>query len=74
MHRLALVLPVRTPRDVRVPFASCAELLAEDAGRGVPLWQHAVAYEMQRGGLEDREVTAMMVDNPTLRTIAALVF
>ena len=62
VHRLAPVLPVRTPRDVRVPFASCAELLAEDAGRGVPLWQHAVAYEMERGGLEDREVTAMMVD------------
>ena len=62
VHRLAPVLPVRTPRDVRVPFASCAELLAEDAGRGVPLWQHAVAYEMQRGGLGDHEVTAMMVD------------
>ncbi|MFM8577358.1 MAG: L-serine ammonia-lyase, iron-sulfur-dependent, subunit alpha [Planctomycetaceae bacterium] len=62
VHRLAPILPVLTPRNVRVPFTSCAELLAEDAGRGLPLWRHAVAYEMQRGGLGEHEVIAMMTD------------
>ena len=62
VHRLAPVLPVRSPRDASVPFRSAAELVAADAGRGVPLWRHAVAYEMQRGGLTESEVLAMMID------------
>ena len=62
VHRLAPVLPVLTGRDSRVPFSSAAELLAADAGRGIPLWRHAVAYEMQRGGLAERDVIARMVE------------
>ena len=56
------VLPVPTRCSSRVPFSSAAELLAHDAGRGLPLWQHAVAYECQRGGLTEDRVHAMMVD------------
>lgn len=62
IHRLAPVLPVRSPRDATVPFTSAAELVAADGGRDLPLWRHAVAYEMQRGGLSEPEVLAMMVD------------
>ncbi|MFM9057859.1 MAG: L-serine ammonia-lyase, iron-sulfur-dependent, subunit alpha [Planctomycetaceae bacterium] len=62
VHRLAPVLPVLTGRDSRVPFSSAAALLAADAGRGIPLWRHAVAYEMQRGGLAERDVIARMVE------------
>ena len=58
---LAPVLPVRSRRGMSVPFSSAAELLAADAGRGIPLWQHAVAYEMARGGLTEREVIDRMV-------------
>lgn len=58
---LAPVLPVRSRRGMSVPFSSAAELLAVDAGRGIPLWQHAVAYEMARGGLTEREVIDRMV-------------
>jgi L-serine dehydratase len=44
-----------------VPFSSAAALLAADAGRDVPLWKHAVAYEMARGGLTEPEVIDRMV-------------
>jgi L-serine dehydratase len=60
--RLAPVLPVLSRRGVAVPFSSCAELVAADAGRGLPLWRHAVAYEMQRGGLTESDVLARMVE------------
>jgi L-serine dehydratase len=61
VHRLAPVLPVRSRRGMSVPFRSAAELLAADAGRGIPLWKHAVAYEVARGGLSEREVLDRMV-------------
>ncbi|NCY03514.1 MAG: hypothetical protein EBX36_11560, partial [Planctomycetia bacterium] len=61
VHTLAPVLPVRSCRTMSVPFSSAAELLAADAGRGTPLWQHAVAYEKARGGLSEREVIERMV-------------
>ena len=61
VHMLAPVLPVRSRRTMSVPFSSATELLVADAGRGIPLWQHAVAYEMARGGLSEREVIERMV-------------
>ena len=60
-HSLAPVLPVRSHRGMSAPFSSAAALLVADAGRGLPLWQHAVAYEMARGGLSEREVIDRMV-------------
>jgi L-serine dehydratase len=60
--RLGPVLPVLSRRGVAVPFSSCGDLLAADAGRGLPLWRHAVAYEMQRGGLTESDVVARMID------------
>ncbi len=62
VKRLGPVLPVQTRRGTRVPFGSCAELLALDAGRGLPLWQWAVTYEQARGGLSEAEVLAKMVE------------
>ena len=61
VHSLAPVLPVHSRRTMSVPFSSAAALLAADAGRGLPLWKHAVAYEMARGGLSEREVIDRMV-------------
>jgi L-serine dehydratase len=37
-------------------------MLMSDAGRGTPLWQLAVQYEMARGGLSEGEVIAKMVE------------
>lgn len=59
---LSPVLPVRSRRGMAVPFTTCTELLAADSGRGEPLWRHAVAYEMARGGLTEREVITRMVE------------
>jgi len=61
VRSLAPVLPVRSRRGMRVPFASAAALVAADEGRGAPLWRHAVAYEMDRGGLSEEEVLDRMV-------------
>jgi len=56
--RLAPVMPVLTPPGIALPFHCCAELLARDAGRGLPLWRHAAAYEAERAGIEEDEVLA----------------
>lgn len=56
------VLPVLTQPDAVLPFNSCTELLAFDAGRGIPLWKWAVHYEMVRGALNEEAVLTMMVD------------
>ena len=56
------VLPVMSRKGTSVPFGSCAEMLAHDAGRGTPLWQLAVQYEMARGGLGEDEVIAKMLE------------
>lgn len=50
------VLPVLTHPDSRVPFMTCEEMLAHDAGQGTPLWTLAAQYEGMRGGLTEAEV------------------
>jgi L-serine dehydratase len=62
VRTLRQVLPVASRPDAVLPFTTCAELLAHDAGRGIPLWQWAVHYEQCRGGLSADAVHAMMVD------------
>ena len=62
IKRLNPVLPVMSRKGTRVPFGSCAEMLDFDAGRGTPLWDLAVQYEMARGALSAAEVVARMVD------------
>ena len=49
-------------RTTRVPFSTCAEMLADDAGKNTPLWKLAVAYECTRGGLREDEVVGMMIE------------
>lgn len=56
------VLPVLSQPNAMLPFRSCAELMALDAGREIPLWKWAVDYEKARGALTDDTVLAMMVD------------
>lgn len=62
VKRLAPVLPVPSRKDVRVPFASCAEMLAHDAAKHTPLWQLAVEYECARGGFTEEDVVNKMID------------
>ena len=61
VRRLAPVLPVPSRKDMRVPFASCAEMLQHDGARHTALWQLAVEYEMARGQFTEREVIEKMI-------------
>ena len=61
VKRLAPVLPVRSRATTQVPFTTCEEMLRWDAGRGIPLWKLAAAYESARGGISEDEVLAQMV-------------
>ncbi len=63
VRRLAPVLPVLSRPGIRLPFETCDELMRHDAGRGIPLWKWAVAYEMERGALTEAEIVARMVDS-----------
>ena len=62
VRRIHPVLPVASRCGMAVPFTTAAQLLAHDAGRNLPLWRHAVAYERARGALSDERVLAMMVE------------
>ena len=61
-RRLNQVLPVASRPEARLPFRTCAELMALDGGREIPLWKWAVAYEMERGALDEARVLGMMTD------------
>ncbi len=61
VKRLSPVLPVPSRKDMRVPFASCADMLSHDGAKHTPLWQLAVEYEMARGNFTEREVIDKMI-------------
>jgi L-serine dehydratase len=61
VKRLAPVLPVPSRKGLRVPFTSCAEMLASDGERNTPLWKLAAEYEMARGQFTEREVIDRMI-------------
>jgi L-serine dehydratase len=61
VRKLEPVLPVLSSKRTRVPYTTCEEMLREDAGTGTPLWQLAVRYEQERGGLSEQEVISRMV-------------
>jgi L-serine dehydratase len=51
--RLSPVLPVPSRKNLRVPFASCADMLKHDGGQNTPLWQLALEYERARGNFTE---------------------
>ena len=61
VKRLSPVLPVPSRKDLRVPFRSCAEMLAYDGEKNTPLWKLAAEYEMARGNFTEREVIDKMI-------------
>ena len=60
IRTLSPVLPVLSRRDLRVPFSTCAEMLAYNADRDLQLWELAVHYESARGGLSHEQVHLKM--------------
>jgi L-serine dehydratase len=59
---LSPVLPVPSRKNMQVPFDSCTAMLEHDAANHSPLWQLAIDYERQRGGISEEEILAKMVD------------
>lgn len=62
VKKLSPVLPVPSRKDLRVPFTSCAAMLAHDAAQKTPVWQLAIEYERARGNFTEREVIDKMTD------------
>ena len=62
IRALSPVLPVLSRREIRVPFTTCAEMLAYNTGRDLKLWELAVHYESARGNLSHDQVLQMMQD------------
>lgn len=60
IRKLEPVLPVLSRRDLYVPFESCEEMLAFNAGKDLTLWELAAEYESARGGISKAEVFEKM--------------
>jgi L-serine dehydratase len=50
------LLPVLSRQGVHVPFISCDEMSRFNEGKNLSLWELAVLYESERGGLDGDEV------------------
>lgn len=60
MRLLHPVLPVLSRKDLAVPFITCEEMLAYNAGKDLRLWELAVAYESMRGAISPSAVFEKM--------------
>jgi L-serine dehydratase len=57
IHRLLRpVLPVLSRRDLSVPFQTVESMLAWNRDRKLTLWELALVYESERGGMPEDEV------------------
>jgi len=59
---LSPVLPVLSSKRTRVPFSDYAGMLDYAAGTGKPLWELAIDYESQRGGIDPDDILGKMID------------
>lgn len=54
------VLPIKARKNLSVPFITCAEMLAFNQDKNQVLWELAVTYESERGGISRDEVFEKM--------------
>ncbi|MFT7669375.1 MAG: L-serine dehydratase [Planctomycetota bacterium] len=59
---LERVLPVASHADMKLPFASAAEMLDYNSERGLNLWELALDYECARGALDREDAFGRMRD------------
>lgn len=60
VRRLAPVLPILTPRDVKVPFLTVRDMLRYNEDKGLGLWELALRYESARGHISEETVYLKM--------------
>ncbi len=61
LRRLEPVLPILSRRGAEVPYVTCAQMLAANAGERLDLGRLAARYESARGGISEPEVRRRMV-------------
>ena len=62
IKRIAPVLPVLSRQKITVPYITCAEMLAYNRKKNLDLWELAVHYERDRGGISEDQVMQKMTD------------
>lgn len=56
------VLPILSGKNQKIPFITCDEMIAYNQDRNLSLWELAVKYESERGGITAEEVISKMND------------
>lgn len=54
------VLPIKSRKNLTVPFITCNEMLEYNSGKNLELWELAVAYESIRGDISKDDVFEKM--------------
>ncbi len=54
------VLPIKARKNLTVPFITCAEMFAYNQDKKQALWELAISYESERGGISRQEVFEKM--------------
>ncbi|MBW2411417.1 MAG: L-serine ammonia-lyase, iron-sulfur-dependent, subunit alpha, partial [Deltaproteobacteria bacterium] len=62
IKQIAPVLPILSRKEIQVPFITCSEMLAYNSDKNLDLWELAVHYESQRGGITHDRVMQKMED------------
>jgi len=60
IKQLSPVLPIRSRRNISVPFLSCPEMLSYNSDKNLTLADLAILYESHRGDVEPEDVVARM--------------
>ena len=60
IKKLWPVLPVLSRKDIKLPFATCNEMLDYNKNRNLSLLELAILYESERGNISEEEVLAKM--------------
>ncbi|MCE7993388.1 MAG: serine dehydratase [Roseivirga sp.] len=60
IRTLRPVLPVKSRKNLSVPFSTCEEMLVYNEGKNLDLWELAVDYESARGNISKEQVYEQM--------------
>jgi L-serine dehydratase len=60
IKKLDPVLPIRSRKNLDVPFFTCAEMLEYNKDKNLELWELAIVYESIRGNISKGEVLEKM--------------
>lgn len=60
IKKLWPVLPVLSRKDIKVPFATCNEMLDYNKNKNLSLLELAILYESERGNISEEEIIGKM--------------